>query len=283
MRRRSLGQLILGLWLMGLQSAAGPLPPEGFLRSFDLKALPGGGFSALHMTADGASAVILTDKGGFLRVKIDRAAGQVTSGPLLAVLDAKGRPLRDGQSDTEGLAVGPGGRAWISTEGTARVLSMPRIGQPSTRMPRPKAFAQFPPNTAFEALARAPDGTLWLIPEAAVKGDLPVFTWTGTAWEKAYSLRHDPFWLVADACFDDKGRLYVLERLFAGPAGFASRIRRFDQGTEALILQTALGTHDNLEGLSIWRDGTGLVASMVSDDNFLKLFRAELVEYRLPD
>ena len=29
--------------------------------------------------------------------------------------------------------------------------------------------------------------------------------------------------------------------------------------------------------------GAGLVASMVSDDNFLKLFRAELVEYRLPD
>ena len=269
--------------MLGIQGAAGPLPAQDFLQSLDLKHLPGGGFSALHMAADGASAVILTDKGSFLRIKIDRARGQVTSGPLLAVLDEDGQPLRPGQSDTEGLAIGPGGRAWISTEGTARVLTMKRIGQTSTRMPRPKVFAAFPANTGFEALARDPAGGLWLIPEGPVKGALPVFTWTGTAWEKAYDLRHDRAWLVADACFDDQGRLYLLERLFAGPAGFASRIRRFDGDQETLILQTQLGTHDNLEGLSIWRDGAGLVASMVSDDNFLKLFRAELVEYRLPD
>lgn len=290
MRRRSLGRLILGLWLLGLPGSAGPLPGPGFLQAVDLKHLPSGGYSALHMI-DPGHAVVLTDKGGLLRLKITRKEGRivkVTSGPVQPVLDSRGRPLLPGQSDTEGLAMAPDGRLWISTEGTARVMAFSALGAAATRMPRPRIFARFSSNTAFEALALSPQGQLWLIPEAPLDGDFPVFTWSGSSWDLTWHLPPDGFWLVSDAAFDDKGRLYLLERLFAGPAGFASRLRRFEVGPNGpgpgeIILTTALGTHDNLEGLSIWRDGQGLVASMVSDDNFLKVFREELVEYRLPD
>jgi len=212
----------------------------------------------------------------------------VTSGPIQPVIDTNGRPVRDGQSDTEGLAMAEDGRAWISTEGTARVMAFDRMGGTAQRMPRPKVFSLFPPNEAFEAIALSPKGQLWLIPEAPLKGDFPVFAWSGKAWEQAYTLPRKGLWLISDACFDDKGRFYVLERLFAGPAGFATRIRRFDVGADGpsggvVVLKTTLGTHDNLEGLSIWRQDGKLTASMVSDDNFLKLFREELVEYRLPE
>ncbi|NBZ86732.1 esterase-like activity of phytase family protein [Stagnihabitans tardus] len=290
MRFRSLGRLILGLWLVGMQSSAGPLPAEGWLQSHDLKGLPGGGYSALHLSPDGLRGLVMTDKGGLMRLSLTRdAEGRITkvkAGRLEPILDTNGKPLRPGQNDTEGLAVAADGRLWISTEGTARVLAFDALGAVPQRMRRPMVFARFPPNTAFEALALSPQGELWLIPEAPLTpGLLPVYVWSGTDWEERHTLKADPFWLVADAAFDDRGRLYLLERLFAGPAGFASRLRRFDIGaTEGeVILRTPLGAHDNLEGLSLWRDTEGLRASMVSDDNFLKVFRAELVEYRLPD
>jgi len=43
-------------------------------------------------------------------------------------------------------------------------------------------------------------------------------------------------------------------------------------------------THDNLEGVSVWRDADGaLRATLVSDDNFRFLQQTEIVEYLLPD
>ncbi len=291
MRRGFVRQLILWVWTLGLHGAAGPLPGPGFLQAVDLKHLPGGGYSALHMAPDGLHAVTMSDKGFFLRLAITRDKGRivkVTSGRTQPLLDADGKPLRPGQNDTEGLAVAPDGRAWVSTEGTARVMAYPQLGAAAVRMPRPKEFAIYPPNTAFESIARAPDGGLWLIPEYPVgPGDFPVYLWSGTAWERRYTLPRDGDWRISDAAFDDKGRLYILERFFAGPAGFASRIRRFDIAdgpvNDTILLTTPLGLHDNLEGLSLWRQDAALIASMISDDNFLKVFREELVEYRLPD
>ena len=56
------------------------------------------------------------------------------------------------------------------------------------------------------------------------------------------------------------------------------------QSDEEIVFETGTGTHDNLEGLSVWRDDQGrLRATMISDDNFLALQRTELVEYLLPD
>lgn len=291
MRRRTFGQVILALWALGLPGSAGPLPESGFLQSVDLKGLPGGGYSALHLSDQGREAVVMTDKGGVFRLTLTRdAEGRVTGlapGKLTRLKDTNGKPLIEGQTDTEGLAVSADGRAWVSTEGTARVLAYGRLDGTPKRTPRPKAFAQFPGNTAFESLALAPDGTLWLIPEAPVRaGDpYPTFLWRGKSWEAGPSLARQGFWMAADATFDPQGRLYLLERLFAGPAGFASRIRRFDldSGEVAVVMRSPLGLHDNLEGISVWHDGTGLRATMVSDDNFLKLFRSELVEYRLPE
>ncbi len=67
--------------------------------------------------------------------------------------------------------------------------------------------------------------------------------------------------------------------------GFRSRVRSFDLtgGDERLELKTGIGTHDNLEGIEVWRDGGGhLRATMISDDNQLPLLqRTEFVDYRL--
>jgi hypothetical protein len=53
-------------------------------------------------------------------------------------------------------------------------------------------------------------------------------------------------------------------------------------GDERILLTTAAGTHDNLEGIAMWQDAEGAVrATMLSDDNYRWFQRTELVEYRL--
>jgi hypothetical protein len=49
-----------------------------------------------------------------------------------------------------------------------------------------------------------------------------------------------------------------------------------------VLVDTPAGTHDNLEGLSVWRGPRGLVATMISDDNFRFFQTTEIVEYALP-
>jgi hypothetical protein len=72
------------------------------------------------------------------------------------------------------------------------------------------------------------------------------------------------------------------------PFRFASRVRRFEVADgrvvrEETLLKTATGTHDNLEGLAVWRDADGAIRLlMVSDDNNTPLQQTQIVEYRVP-
>jgi hypothetical protein len=52
-----------------------------------------------------------------------------------------------------------------------------------------------------------------------------------------------------------------------------------------LVLETRLRRHDNLEGLSVWRDPAGrLRLTMLSDDNLRQwLQRTEFVDYIVED
>jgi hypothetical protein len=47
-----------------------------------------------------------------------------------------------------------------------------------------------------------------------------------------------------------------------------------------VLLRSAAGTHDNLEGLAVWRDVGGHIRlTMISDDNFRFFQKTEFVEY----
>ena len=133
-------------------------------------------------------------------------------------------------------------------------------------------------------------GRLYTLTEKSrtLEGDIPVYRWDGQAWSTPFVLPARGGFLPVSADFGPDGRLYVLERSVS-LTGFRTRLRRWDTtndvpSAEETLLETATGTHDNLEGLSIWRDAQGeMRATMVSDDNFLALQRTELVEYLLPD
>ena len=296
MLRRTLGKLILLLVMAGLRGSAGVVPLTGLLQdiAFHGSGALFGGFSALHLAADGSDFIALSDHGAFVTGRFDRdAMGRIVSihtNSMTPLLDVAGQPLGEKMTDSEGLTFDADGTVYVSFEGPARVQRYASLGSAATLLPSPPAFAKLPRNRALEALALAPDGTLYTVPEIsdALDRPFPVFRFRQGAWDQPFTLPRRDHFLISDATFGPDGRFYILEREFRGFGGFATRIRRFqltDAGAvqETTVLRTEPGTHDNLEGLVVWRDSIGLRATMVSDDNYLALFRSQIVEYRLPD
>ena len=252
-----------------------------------------GGLSAIEMSADGSRFVALSDRGAVIEAQVRRNdAGHVSGVDLQSVEELSGRDGLRGPwaaRDSEGVAQAHDGTVFLSFEGDHRVVRYLGAGEMDVLPPHPD-FADLQENASLEALAVDAEGTLYTIPERS--GDLdrpfPIYRYTNGQWDSDLTLRRDGRFLVVGADFDDLGRLYVLERDFSLLFGFSTRIRRFEVTPERLIsetivLATRAGTHSNLEGLSVWRDGQGrLVASMVSDDNFSPLLPTQLVEYLLP-
>lgn len=256
-----------------------------------------GGISGIHVFPGGLRFAAITDRGAWSEGRIARD-GQgritgVTAAPWRLLRATGITPLAEGRNDSEGLAIAADGTAYVSFEGrsAARVLRYARLDGPAQNLPLHPDFPRMQMNSSLEALAIGPDGTLYTLPERSGREDrpFPVYRFRGGVWDQPFALpRRDAFLPVA-ADIGPDGRFYLLERDFRGLSGFASRVRRFEltpRGpvAERELLRTPPGTHDNLEGLSVWRDGGGrLIGTMVSDDNFRFFQRTEIVEYALPD
>lgn len=298
MPRRS--RLALSFWLVllsGFQGSAEPLASKDYVGAYVWRMNDDafGGFSAIEVMDDGASFVALGDKAVLLKGQFIRDdKGQITdiqAGPITPLLGGKsGQPLRDRAADSEGLAIGPKGVAYVSFENRPRVARLNLTNARTGNLPRHPDFDKMPLNGALEALAIDDQGRLYTLPEEAPRQDsFPVYRWQDKTWDKAFSILKRGRFLPVAADFGPDGRLYLLERDFRGMGGFASRLRRFDLTPEGFqnetqLLESTFGQHDNLEGLSVWRDAAGsLRATMISDDNFVFFQRTELVEYKLPD
>ena len=282
--------------LSGFQGSAQPSPPNGFVGSYVWTQSDKGfgGLSAIEVADGGRSFVALGDKAIFISGQFERdAAGSVTgvaAAPIRPLIGAKtGKPLTGRRADSEGLAIAPSGEAFVSFEQRVRVARLDQQSGNVRDLDGHPAFADLPSNAALEALAVGPGPTVYAVPEGATAPDLPVYRWQGGAWDDTLSLRRDGRFVPVAADIGPDGRFYLLERDFRGLGGFSSRLRRFDLGPdgfrgEVTLLETPFGLHENLEGLSIWRDDAGhLTATMISDDNFTFVLQTRIVEYRLPD
>ncbi len=296
MHKRPLFALILGFALIGgLQGSASPPLPAGYLQSYrwTLDDANFGGLSGIVVWPDGARFLAISDKGAFVEGRMERAAdgsiAGVSSGPMRPLLARGSAGLAKGRTDSEGLAVGPDGRVFVSFEGVARVLEYDRISGSALNLPSHPDFARMQINSALEALAVDGEGTLYTLPErsGAMDRPFPVYRFRGGTWDQPFDLPRRGGFLAVDADVGPDGRFYLLEREFQGLAGFATRVRSFaltggGVADERVEMQSATGQHDNLEGLSVWRDGTGgLRMTMVSDDNFNFFQTTEIVEYRV--
>ncbi|KUF10697.1 hypothetical protein AVJ23_11670 [Pseudoponticoccus marisrubri] len=250
-----------------------------------------GGFSGLEVTEDGTGFTVISDRSGRITGRFRRENGTITgieAGPPAPLTRPDGTPLTGWRGDSEGLATGSDGTAYISFEGDHRVWAYPDFDA-ATPLARPEAFTRLQGNSGFEALAIDAQGRLFAIPErsGALSRPFPVWRYADGRWEQPFTLSRSGNFLPVGADFGPDGALYLLERTFTG-LGFRTRIRRFTidgdrVAKEETLLTTPLLRHDNLEGIAVWQDPTGaLRLTLVSDDNFRALQRTEFVEYRLP-
>lgn len=296
MPRRAGLALILGVALLvGPQGSARPLPPATFLGSVAITARSAdfGGVSAVEITEDGLGLLALGDKGTLFAAELQRDdKGDLTAARITGITPLRnraGKPLAPKMSDAEGVDLAADGSLLVSFEGKPSRIWLYRNGNPQD-VPGAKSFAHLGRNAGIEAVARDASGVVYAIPEDTRQpgADFPVFRLRDGRWDRKLTIPRQGLFLPVAADFGPDGRLYLLERKFVSPLGFASRLRRFDLGDDltgaVTLFETALGVHDNLEGLSVWRDASGqLRATLVSDDNFLWFLTSSLIEYRLPD
>lgn len=236
----------------------------------------------------GTRFAAINDRSFYVTGTFRRDGGRITGVDIGSFRKLRGREderLIHDDSDSEGLAIGDNGKLYVSFEGNHRVLGYDVPDGPASELLTTGAFADFQGNSGMEALAIGLDGTLYTMPERSGRADrpFPVWRFRDGVWDIVFDMPRRGTFLPAGADVGPDGRLYVLERDFTG-VGFRTRVRSFDLtgGDETVILETGNATHDNLEGISVWRaDDGGLVITMISDDNFKFFQTTEIIEYRI--
>lgn len=293
--RRALGAA--AILVIGPASLALQTDTPGFISSYDwrMSAPLFGGFSAIEVAEDGESFVALTDRGAVAEGRFIRdVAGRIdtiVAGPPMPLKGVFSDELPIADRDTEGLAIGADGSVFVAFEGIARLQSYKPLLANAVILPIPTAFPNMLRNTSLEALAIAPDGTLYAVPEVTEGEDgiRPVYRFRSGAWDAPFGLTVGDGFRPVGADIGPDGRFYLLEREFHGPGGFASRVRRFDIGGDALtnertLFQTPAGRFGNMEGVAVWRAPSGeLRMTLITDDNFLPVLGTQIIEFRVPD
>jgi len=254
-----------------------------------------GGLSALEVYSGGDRILALSDRATLITATLTRdpdgaITGTTVTGMAPLTNPTAGRPVDPGGFDAEGLAHAPDGTLWVSFEGDHRIAAHAPDGREIRRLPPPSGAADLPRNGSYEALAVDRQGRLYTIPERTRAGQPAALSRLEHGqWQTIALVPAQGGYQPVGLDFDDRGRLFMLERRLGALGSFGSRIIRFpltsgrvEGGT--VVLETPAGAHGNLEGISLWRDGSGrLIATLIADNNFGSLLRSEIVEYYLPE
>ncbi len=263
-----------------------------------------GGLSGLSISADGRRLLACSDHGTWFSGTLDTVEGRPSgiSGAVIApILGPTGRPLsKSRRYDTEALAMA-GGFAYLGLERVHEVLRLPFTrdglaarGEP---LPTPPDFRRPPSNRSFEAVAVVPSGphagSVLAVAERSADGDdTPTQGYFFTGPRGGFTVARRDGFDITDMAFLPSGDLLLLERRFAWLSGLGMRIRRVDGRSirpgalldgPTLISVGGEARIDNMEGLAVHRDRTGIVLTLVSDDNFSMLQRTVLLQFRMDE
>jgi hypothetical protein len=263
-----------------------------------------GGLSAIRVSPDGVRFLALSDRGQWFRGRFvyrdGRLVGldEVETAP---VLGPDGRPVTARRwFDTESLAE-MNGALYVGIERANQILrfdyardGLAARGAPIAVPPGVRSLVH---NGGIECLASPARGqplagTLIAISEKSLdeEGNIRAFLIGGPRPGNFAVLRSANF-EVTDCAITPRDDLLILERRFSLALGVAMRIRRIPLMhiapgalVDGPVLLEADGAYqiDNMEGLSIHRNGAGeTILTLVSDDNFSNLQRTLLLQFAL--
>ncbi len=259
-----------------------------------------GGFSGLHVSADGRRLLAISDRGAWLRLTLRYDGdGRLTgaAGARLGRLRAvNGEPLIGKRGDAEALAVLPDGSMIVAFERRHRMLHYPATANPLSKRPRlfpaPPGLAGGPSNGGIETLLHVGRGYLLAISERQRAGPRSLRAWIGVdgGW-RAFSYARQGGFRPTGAALLLNGDVLVLERRFLLGLGTAIRLVRVARrviapgrriGGRVIARIEAPLTVDNFEGIDTRpaRAGETLIY-LISDDNFNPLQRTLLMMFSL--
>jgi hypothetical protein len=247
-----------------------------------------GGLSALSV--DNGEVIAVSDTGMILRFPLPGAgpAPRIRFQPLE---QGPGSGRRRSTRDTEGLTVA-GDRLWISFERYNAIWRYDRASLRGETGARPRPMRGWWGNSGPEAIVRLADGRTLVLEEgredgapfrAAIlfAGD-PAIEGTPTV---SLRYRRPPGYRPTDAALLPDGRILILNRGFAW-LRFSAKLLVADvrtppangiiEGQEVARLEAPL-VIDNLEGLAVSRENGRTIVWIVSDDDFMRLFRRTLL------
>ena len=250
-----------------------------------------GGISAMHV-ADG-EVTALSDSGDLLLFPLPGAGPARVR--VIALPLGHASPARKRDRDTEALAV-HGGHAWVAFERHNLVARHRRSDWRLESFARPEAMRRWGRNSGPETLVRLADGRFLAIEEGGGDDYSRVALFDGdpaAAPTRALTGRYRrvPGYRATDAAQLPDGRLLILNRR-ASLGRFPAVLTIADmpqwrqgatiEGRELVRLERPLTT-DNMEALSVAREGGRTIVRIASDDNFMRLQRTLLLEFELAE
>ncbi|MGD9884236.1 MAG: esterase-like activity of phytase family protein [Reyranella sp.] len=263
-----------------------------------------GGWSDLHVSADGRTLTSISDVGGWLTATIEYDG----KGNLAGLSGARTGQLRgpDGraiqgkiEADAESMTRLADGSWLVAFERYHRIWRYPTLQGVPSLVEGPPDIARLPANGGIEAMITLADGRIIAISEEFRRRPGTVAGWVGSPqpdgryhW-RAFDYPTIPdFHPTAIARLPD-GSFVMLERAFDIARGVRCRITRFEAvdlepggvvRPQELARLASPYAVDNLEGLAAGKGRNGeTLLWLISDDNFNPLQRNILMMFELAE
>jgi hypothetical protein len=250
-----------------------------------------GGISAMHV--EGGDVLALSDTASVLRFPLPRRGGAL---PLRIerLSRGPGSGLSKGDRDIEAMAVA-GGRLWALYEGSNQIWRYRSSGWHAEAAAAMRGLSR---RRGPEAMVRLADGSFLVVGDdrPAADGTVPLLLFAGDPAQAATPVRRLRYrppagYRPSDAALLADGSLLLLHRRWTARRGWEAVLTlaglgRLGAGAPLegrVVAEFTGGTAgDNMEALSVTREGGRTIVWIASDDNFNPLLqRTVLLKFAL--
>lgn len=285
--------------ISGTKSVFGKLEFRGGL-AISSKLREFGGLSGIHVQNGGSEAILVSDLGYILLAELSYREGRLAAITIPHMMRAP-LPPSIKRRDLEDITVGSQGELHLALERNNHQIATiaPRSGKAAAAalIMLPQAGKLLGFNKGIESIDIFPRGTE-LAGRMIAIGERPdkrtgsrIPCWIVDVGTCAIKVRGK--YEVTSARFLDNGDLLILERKFTPGFDIGMRLRRIRQREigvgkvldgETLIEAGLAMQIDNMEGLAVHRDSSGVtILTLVSDDNLNFFQRTLILQFALSE